>query len=45
MTCKNIKECGFFHCWKCSKHILLKNAPYCDKCKKLMTNQTTLFEW
>jgi len=34
--------CGLFHCWKCEKHIPLQNAPYCDKCKVLMTGQTKL---
>ncbi len=38
MNCR----CGKFHCWKCDKHIPLKEAPYCPKCKKLMTNQTKL---
>ena len=43
MTCKDPINCGSFHCWKCEKHIPLKNAPYCDHCKKLMTGQTKLF--
>ena len=42
MTCKDPKQCGAFHCWKCEKHISLKDAPYCEKCKELMKGQTKL---
>ena len=43
MTCTNITNCGSFHCWKCSKHVPLNNAPYCEKCKESVKGQTKLF--
>ncbi len=30
----NLSECGKAHCWGCDKHILLREMPYCEGCKK-----------